>query len=82
MRLDELVPTVRSRPSKTNAERRAYLELRGASHFAPNTSNTTIAKYTIAWLKRYVDDDTRYEQFISPGPSPSLTNGISDYRIR
>lgn len=68
--------------SLTNAERRAYLELRGASHFAPNTSNTTIAKYTIAWLKRYVDDDTRYEQFISPGPSPSLTNGISDYRIR
>ena len=24
---------------------RTYLELRGASHFAPNTSNTTIAKY-------------------------------------
>ncbi|MBC9226803.1 alpha/beta hydrolase [Aeromicrobium sp. 636] len=67
--------------SLTNAERRGYLELRGASHFAPNTSNTTIAKYSIAWLKRYVDDDTRYEQFISPGPSPSLTNGISDYRI-
>ncbi|MET1133050.1 MAG: alpha/beta hydrolase [Aeromicrobium sp.] len=67
--------------SLTNAERRSYLELRGASHFAPNTSNTTIAKYSIAWLKRYVDNDTRYEQFISPGPSPSLTNGISDYRI-
>ncbi|MTB89614.1 alpha/beta hydrolase [Aeromicrobium senzhongii] len=67
--------------SLTNAERRGYLELRGASHFAPNTSNTTIAKYSIAWLKRYVDDDTRYEQFISPGPSPSLPNGISDYRI-
>jgi len=68
--------------SLTNAERRAYLELRGASHFAPNTSNTTIAKYSIAWLKRYVDDDTRYEQFITPGPSPSLSNGVSDYRIR
>lgn len=67
--------------SLTNAERRSYLELRGASHFAPNTSNTTIAKYSIAWLKRYVDNDTRYEQFISPGPSPSALNGISDYRI-
>ncbi|MFS0883622.1 alpha/beta hydrolase family protein [Aeromicrobium sp. 179-A 4D2 NHS] len=67
--------------SLSNAERRSYLELRGASHFAPNTSNTTIAKYSIAWLKRYVDNDTRYEQFISPGPSPSLLNGISDYRI-
>jgi hypothetical protein len=27
----------------TNAERRSYLELRGASHFAPDSSNTTIA---------------------------------------
>jgi alpha-beta hydrolase superfamily lysophospholipase len=63
------------------AERRGYLELRGASHFAPNTSNTTIAKYTLSWLKRYVDDDTRYEQFISPGPSTSLGSAVSDYRL-
>ncbi len=67
--------------SLSNAERRAYLELRGASHFAPNTSNTTIAKYSIAWLKRYVDNDTRYEQFISPGPSSSILGAVSDYRI-
>ena len=67
--------------SLTAAERRAYLELNGASHFAPNSSNTTIAKYTIAWLKRYVDDDTRYEQFITPGPQPSLSGPVSDYRL-
>ncbi|MEU8638558.1 alpha/beta hydrolase [Amycolatopsis sp. NPDC048633] len=57
---------------------RAYLELRGASHFAPNSSNTTIAKYTLSWLKRYLDNDTRYDQFLCPIPSTSLT--ISDYR--
>ncbi|WP_156464813.1 alpha/beta hydrolase family protein [Aeromicrobium sp. Root495] len=68
--------------SLTGAERSAYLELRGASHFAPNTSNTTIAKYTLSWLKRYVDDDTRYEQFISPGPSTSIGSAVSDYRLR
>lgn len=45
--------------SLTGAGQRAYLELRGASHFAPNTSNTTIAKYSIAWLKRHLDGDTR-----------------------
>ena len=67
--------------SLSGAERKAYLELRGASHFAPNTSNTTIAKYTLSWLKRYVDDDTRYEQFISPGPSTSLGSAVSDYRL-
>ncbi|GAA2076901.1 lipase [Aeromicrobium halocynthiae] len=68
--------------SLTNAERRAYLELRGASHFAPNTSNTTIATYTLAWLKRYVDDDARYEQFLTPGPSTGLGSAVSDYRIQ
>jgi predicted dienelactone hydrolase len=67
--------------SLTNAERRSYLELRGASHFAPNSSNTTIAKYTVAWLKRYVDNDARYEQFIVPGPSTGFTSPVSDYRL-
>ncbi|MFW6772831.1 alpha/beta hydrolase family protein [Nocardioides sp. CPCC 205120] len=67
--------------SLTGAERRAYLELAGASHFAPNTSNATIAAYTVAWLKRYVDDDTRYEQFLTPGPNVSPFGDVSDYRI-
>lgn len=52
---------------------RAYIELNNASHFTPNTSNTTIAKYSISWLKRFIDDDTRYEQFLCPLPRPSLT---------
>jgi alpha-beta hydrolase superfamily lysophospholipase len=56
---------------------KAYLELAGASHFAPNSPNTTIAKYSISWLKRFVDNDTRYEQFLCPRPSGSA---ISEYR--
>lgn len=46
-----------------------YIELDGATHFAPNFSNTTIAKYSISWLKRFVDNDTRYDQFLCPLPS-------------
>ncbi|MBI9115660.1 dienelactone hydrolase family protein [Sanguibacter sp. YZGR15] len=57
---------------------KAYLELNGASHLAPNYSNTTIAKYTISWLKRYVDDDTRYTQFLVPGPTND--RNVSDWR--
>ncbi|KOG73349.1 MULTISPECIES: dienelactone hydrolase family protein [Streptomyces] len=57
---------------------RAYLELNGATHFTPNTSNTTIAKYSVSWLKRFIDNDTRYEQFLCPLPRPSLT--IEEYR--
>ncbi|MFT7841456.1 alpha/beta hydrolase [Saccharothrix sp. BKS2] len=56
---------------------KAYLELAGASHFAPNSSNTTIAKYSVSWLKRFIDDDTRYEQFLCPAPRGTA---ISEYR--
>ncbi|GAB3302146.1 lipase [Geodermatophilus aquaeductus] len=66
--------------SLTNAPERAYLELNNASHFAPNSPNTVIAATTIAWLKRFVDTDTRYSQFICPGPSVSLFGDVSDYR--
>lgn len=59
---------------------KAYVELAGASHFAPNTANTDIAKYSIAWLKRYIDNDTRYTQFICPGPDTGLFSDISEYR--
>ncbi|MCR6485657.1 alpha/beta hydrolase [Amycolatopsis sp. OK19-0408] len=69
------IPFYTSLPSSLD---KAYLELRGASHFAPNSSNTTIAKYALSWLKRFVDNDTRYEQFLCPIPSTSLS--ISDYR--
>lgn len=68
-------PFYQSLPGSTD---KAYLELRGASHFAPNTDNTTIAKYSISWLKRFVDDDLRYDQFLCPAPSTSTT--ISEYR--
>lgn len=57
---------------------KAYLELNNAGHLAPNTSDTTIAKYSISWLKRFIDNDTRYEQFLCPLPRPSLT--IEEYR--
>ena len=57
---------------------KAYLELNSATHFAPNSSNTTIAKFSIAWLKLFVDNDTRYQQFVCPGPSTGLA--VQEYR--
>lgn len=62
----------------TNLSRKAYVELRGASHYAPNTSNTTIAATSISWLKRFVDDDLRYSQFLCPAPGTSTA--VADYR--
>jgi predicted dienelactone hydrolase len=48
---------------------KAYLELNNATHSAPTSPNVTVAKYSISWLKRFVDDDTRYDQFLCPAPS-------------
>ncbi|GIG28757.1 hypothetical protein Cma02nite_13570 [Cellulomonas marina] len=61
-----------------NARERAYLELDGASHFTPNSPNTSIAATSIAWLKRFVDDDTRYTAFLCPGPGTG--GALSDWR--
>jgi alpha-beta hydrolase superfamily lysophospholipase len=60
----------------TSAEK-AYMELENASHFFPQTPNTTMAKYMVSWLKRFVDNDTRYEQFLCPAPNDGT---ISEYR--
>lgn len=63
--------------SLTGARDKAYMELDGASHFFPNTANTVLAKYTISWLKRFIDDDTRYDQFLCPAPDD---REIQEYR--
>ncbi|MFE4176263.1 alpha/beta hydrolase [Streptomyces sp. NPDC056909] len=57
---------------------KAYLELRGADHRTPITANTTIAKYSVSWLKRFIDNDTRYERFLCPPPVPGPA--IAEYR--
>jgi predicted dienelactone hydrolase len=69
------IPFFTSMPSTLE---KSYLELAGASHFAPNIPNTTIAEFSIAWLKRFVDDDTRYDQFLCPGPKTGAT--VSQFR--
>jgi dienelactone hydrolase len=59
------------------ASEKAYMELDGAGHLFPLSSNTTMAKYMISWLKRFVDNDTRFEQFLCPAPNDS---DIEEYR--
>jgi predicted dienelactone hydrolase len=68
------VPFYTSIPASSE---KAYLELNGASHFFPQSVNTPTAKQMVAWLKRFVDNDTRYEQFLCPGPSGLA---IEEYR--
>lgn len=70
------IPLYNNLPSSTP---KVYLELDGASHFAPNTSNATISLYSISWMKRWVDNDLRYSQFLC-GVNHTGDRNISDYR--
>ncbi|PPF91286.1 alpha/beta hydrolase [Clavibacter michiganensis] len=64
--------------SLTSAPAREYVELRHQSHFAPNYPDTTIASASIAWLKRYLDGDQRYQRLACPAHAVSWL--ISDFR--
>lgn len=63
--------------SMSSAPDKAYMELNNATHSAPTSTNVTVAKYSISWLKRFIDNDTRYDQFLCPAPSGSA---IQEYR--
>ncbi|GGS58359.1 MULTISPECIES: alpha/beta hydrolase family protein [Actinokineospora] len=61
------------------ARDRAYAELAGATH---NSSflfedHPTVGKFTVAWLKRFIDSDTRYDRFLCPPPSGAY---LTEYR--
>jgi triacylglycerol lipase len=61
---------------------KAYAELNNASHFAPISTNTPIGRYSVAWVKRFMDNDTRYEPFLCGAPHTAFATPtvFSDYR--
>jgi cutinase len=48
--------------------KKANVELAGQDHFVGTTFNATQAKYALSWMKRFMDNDTRYSQFLCPSP--------------
>lgn len=54
--------------SMSSTPEKAYLELNNASHFFPQSPNDAQASMMISWLKAFVDNDTRYLQFLCPSP--------------
>lgn len=64
------IPFYNNLPSTTP---KVYAELRGASHFAPNSPNAAISVYTISWMKLWVDNDARYRQFLCNVSDSSLS---------
>jgi dienelactone hydrolase len=80
MQNDTLVPPSRltglynTIPASTE---RAYIEVSGAGHNYIGRPSTLLARTMIPWLKIFVDDDSRYSQFLCPSTN---TSGISQYR--
>lgn len=60
----------------------AWIELAGANHLAVWTTASQatqgrVAKYATAWVKRFVDDDTRYTTFVR---TPASDMSASDFK--
>jgi predicted dienelactone hydrolase len=60
----------------TQAEKQ-YVELAGADHLVGTSDQTIQSRSAIAWFKRYLDNDTRYNQFLCP---PVSGAGVSETR--
>jgi predicted dienelactone hydrolase len=53
-----------------------YVELNGASHFAPNSTNPTLSRLIVSWFKRYLEQDARF----TPFTCGFTGTAISDFR--
>ena len=62
--------------SITQAEK-YYVEISSGGHFVGSSDNSIQSAATITWLKRWVDNDTRYDQFLCPAP---FTPGVTEIR--
>lgn len=48
---------------------KAFLEMDGGSHMCANSSNSTIERQAVAWMKRFVDGDTSQSALLCPPPT-------------
>jgi hypothetical protein len=60
----------------TQAEK-YYVELSSGGHFVGSSDNAIQGASTIIWLKRWVDNDTRYDPFLCPAP---VVSGVAEIR--
>ena len=72
--LDSLYATL---PASTQSD---FVQITGADHLFFTRANNTEMKVLIPWLKIFLDNDTRYTQFLCP--SLADRSGISLYRSK
>lgn len=62
------------------ATQSAYIELTSGGHGFPTWGNSNVTRRTIPWLKIFLDNDTRYTQFLCPSLADS--SGVSRSQTR
>lgn len=81
---DAIAPTGSHASPMYNSMRsnpRQYLEINNGSHSCANSGNSNqalIGKKGVAWMKRYMDNDTRYTSFACQNPNSTR---VSDFRV-
>jgi hypothetical protein len=63
-----------------NSTPKMYVELRGAGHFAPNSTNSDISRVAVSWMKRWVDGNTAYNLYLCGSSRPTVSTTWSDVR--
>lgn len=68
-----------------NSTDKAFLEINNGSHSCANSGNSNmdlLGKYGVAWMKRFMDDDTRYSTYLCGPEHQADLSGftISEYR--
>ena len=64
---------------------KAFVELDGGNHYCGNGGasfgqyDTVLSRLGVSWMKRHLDNDTRYSQFLC-GPNHESDREISEYR--
>jgi dienelactone hydrolase len=58
---------------------KAAFEMTAGNHGCPLMSAQAIGNRVLVWMKRFVDDDMRYQQFLCP--QPVAAPGSTDWRI-
>jgi dienelactone hydrolase len=60
-----------------------YISVAGADHFCANNTATAggiVGAYSLAWLKRFVDNDTRYDPWVCGAHAPAVDAQINEVR--
>ena len=66
----------------SNSVDKAFMEVNDGPHNCANgnnSNNALLSTYGISWMKRFLDKDRRFNQFLC-GPNHIANNQISDYR--